>query len=372
MSQPVIDPAQYTELLSQKQAQITEQFSAFSIPEVEVFESPKTAYRMRIEFRVWHDGEDIDYVMFTPGNRHEHTKIKSCPMASEIIQQHMFELLALIKPVEILKHRLFQIDFLSTLSGELLISLLYHKALGDEWEVAARELQTALSAFSDSHQKVSLIGRARKTKIALDKDYVIETMQVDNTPMVYQQVENSFTQPNAQVCIEMLHWALDVTRHQTGDLVELYCGNGNFSLPLARNFDSVVATEISKTSVNSAQYNIKENKIDNVTILRMSSEEFSQALQGVREFRRLKEKNVDLAAYNFTTVLVDPPRAGLDDQTLKQISEYDSIVYVSCNPATLQLNLLALCETHKIQRFAIFDQFPYTDHLEVGVFLERK
>ncbi len=372
MSQPNIQPDQYNTLLEQKKEQIEAQFERFSIPSIESFESPKTAYRMRIEFRVWHEGDDINYVMFTPGSRHEHTNITQCPMASEIIQQHMFELLALIKPNEMLKHKLFQIDFLSTLSGELLISLLYHKALDDEWLSAAQTLQEALRKCSSAGQKVSLIGRARKTKIVLDKDYVIEKMQIDQSEMIYQQVENSFTQPNAQVCKKMLHWALDVTQGQSGDLVELYCGNGNFSLPLARNFNNVVATEISKTSVNSAQYNIKENNIDNVTILRMSSEEFSQALQGVRSFRRLREKNIDLTDYDFSTVLVDPPRAGLDGETVKQIANYDNIVYISCNPATLQLNLLVLCETHKIDRFAIFDQFPYTDHLEVGVFLTRK
>lgn len=56
--------------------------------------------------------------------------------------------------------------------------------------------------------------------------------------------------------IQMLEWALDVTKGATGDLLELYCGNGNFSLALARNFDRVLATEIAKPSVAAAQYNI--------------------------------------------------------------------------------------------------------------------
>jgi len=372
MSQPVIDPTKYSSLLAQKQNAITAQFETFSLPDVEVFESPKSAYRMRAEFRIWHDKDDINYVMFTPGSNHEHTKVLDCPMASEIIQQHMFVLLDLIRPVAMLRQKLFQIDFLSTTNGELLISLLYHKAIGDEWEVLAGQLQQDLAKVSSEGQKIELIGRARKTKIVLGRDYVIEKMDIGGTTMSYQQVENSFTQPNAVVCQHMLHWAIDVTNNRSGDLVELYCGNGNFSLPLARNFDNVVATEISKSSVNSAQYNIKENQIDNVTILRMSSEEFSQALQGVREFRRLKQKNIDLSVYQFNTVLVDPPRSGMDDETIKQVAQYDGIVYISCNPATLQLNLISLCETHEIKRFAIFDQFPYTDHLEVGVFLERK
>lgn len=372
MSQPVIDPSKYSFLLEQKRQAVSDQFESFNVPQIEVFSSPDNAYRMRVEFRVWHDLDDINYVMFTPGSNHEHTNVTQCPMASDIIQQHMFVLLELIKPVEILRKKLFQIDFLSTSSGELLISLLYHKAIGDEWQQSALQLQDDLRKVSSGGQKVELIGRARKTKIALGRDFVIETMNIDGAPMYYQQVENSFTQPNAKVCEHMLHWALDVTKLRGGDLVELYCGNGNFSLPLARNFDHVIATEISKSSVNSAQYNIKLNQIDNVKILRMSSEEFSQALQGTREFRRLKLNDVELNSYQFSTVLVDPPRSGLDDETVKQVAQYDGIVYISCNPATLQLNLLSLCETHEIKRFAIFDQFPYTDHLEIGVFLARK
>jgi hypothetical protein len=47
--------------------------------------------------------------------------------------------------------------------------------------------------------------------------------------MIYRQVENSFTQPNAAMNIQMLEWALGATKDSTGDLLELYCGNGNFS-----------------------------------------------------------------------------------------------------------------------------------------------
>ena len=77
----------------------------------------------------------------------------------------------------------------------------------------------------------------------------------------------------------MLEWAIDCTRDSQGDLLELYCGNGNFSLALAQNFRRVLATELAKPSVESAQYNIAANKIDNVQILRLSAEEFTQAIE---------------------------------------------------------------------------------------------
>ncbi len=151
--------------------------------------------------------------------------------------------------------------------------------------------------------------------------------------------------------------------------MELYCGNGNFSVALADCFRRVLATEISKTSVKAAQVNIADNQLDNLIIARLASEEFVQALRGEREFTRLA--GITLADYDFRTVLVDPPRAGLDSDAVQQIQAYPHIIYISCNPETLAANLDTLCRTHRIERFALFDQFPYTEHIECGVLLQR-
>ncbi|MEH6813286.1 MAG: tRNA (uridine(54)-C5)-methyltransferase TrmA, partial [Motiliproteus sp.] len=64
--------------------------------------------------------------------------------------------------------------------------------------------------------------------------------------------------------------------------------------------------------------------------------------------------------------------AGLDEGTERLVQKFDRILYVSCNPDTLKQNLLGLCETHKIERLALFDQFPYTDHKECGVWLVKR
>jgi tRNA (uracil-5-)-methyltransferase len=69
---------------------------------------------------------------------------------------------------------------------------------------------------------------------------------------------------------------------------------------------------------------------------------------------------------------VDPPRAGLDDATLTCVQQFAEILYVSCNPKTLEENLRVLRETHEIESFACFDQFPYTPHLECAVRLARR
>jgi tRNA (uracil-5-)-methyltransferase len=82
--------------------------------------------------------------------------------------------------------------------------------------------------------------------------------------------------------------------------------------------------------------------------------------------------NIDLTSFNCNTIFVDPPRAGLDAETVKMVQEYDNIVYISCSPETLSDNLESFSQTHNIERFALFDQFPYTHHVESGVYLTKK
>lgn len=360
-----IHPDNYPQQLADKTQQMTELFNDYAMPSAEVFSSEPLNYRLRAEFRVWHDGDDVFYIMFNKDTKEKY-RVDKFPVASVIVNEAMQALIANIKDNELLRRKLFQVDFLSTLSGELLISLLYHKQLDEQWQEQATQLQQTLSVIAP----VDIIGRARKQKVVLGKEYVTEILTVKGKQYRYQQVENSFTQPNGGVNQKMLTWASNATENSSGDLVELYCGNGNFSIALAENFDKVLATEISKSSVTSAQVNIRDNNVKNLDIIRMSSEEFSQAMNGEREFRRLQ--GFDLTQYSYDTVLVDPPRAGLDPASEELVSRFEKIIYISCNPQTLHHNLQTLSKTHTIDNFALFDQFPYTDHIECGVILTRK
>ena len=305
---------------------------------------------------------------FSEDNRYEpNSPYSASKAASELINQLMAAVIEGVRDNPVLRHKLFQIDYLTTLSDQAVVSMLYHKKLDDEWRKEAEALRDALRA---QNLNVHLIGRATKTKIELDQDYIDERLPVAGKEIIYRQVENSFTQPNAAMNIQMLEWAIDVTRGSKGDLLELYCGNGNFSLALAQNFNRVLATEIAKPSVAAAQYNIAANHIDNVQIIRMAAEEFTQAMNGVREFNRLQ--GIDLKSYQCETIFVDPPRSGLDSETEKMVQAYPRILYISCNPETLCKNLETLSQTHKVERLALFDQFPYTHHMECGVLLTAK
>jgi tRNA (uracil-5-)-methyltransferase len=223
--------------------------------------------------------------------------------------------------------------------------------------------------------------------VILGVDFVREELVVDGAPLQYKQLEGGFTQPNAGISVLMLQWAKNAavydesestnpnpTHHERkrrdDDFLELYCGNGNFTVAMAPMFRRVLATEVSKVSVAAAKENLAANGVTNVDVVRLSSEELTRALDEGKTFERLN--GVDLSAFDLKTVLVDPPRAGMGPEVTKFVSRFGRIVYISCNPKTLAEDVRALAETHEVRRFATFDQFPYTPHLECGALLVAK
>ncbi len=368
MPLPIVDPALYAAQLEAKVQQFRADFATLNVPEPQIFASPPLHYRLRAEFRIWHDGDNLDYVMFDPDDSRLPIVMTEFPTASIGINRLMPLLREQLLTIEALRRKLYTVEFLTTLSGDALITLIYHRPLDDNWQQAATALQAQLNT--------GIIGRSRGQKIVLSRDYVTEKLSVQNKHGVgtctleYRQIEGSFTQPNGHTNQHMLSWACAQVKNIGGDLIELYCGNGNFTIALAPYFEHVLATEISKTSVQAAEHNLAANGVENVALVRMSSDEISAALTGVREFRRLRD--IALRDYCFSTLLIDPPRAGLDERTLNLAQRFDNVLYISCNPLTLRENLTTLNGTHRIAALALFDQFPYTHHLECGVLLQKR
>ena len=358
------DPDNYDRLLAEKVARVRDRFAALGAPEPDVVASPASAFRMRAEFRIWHDGDDLDYVMYRRGEPGKPIRVSTFPLACDPIQSLMAPLRDRLRNTPDLRRKLFQLEFLSTLAGDTLVSLIYHRALDQAWENAATRLAEDFG--------IAIVGRSRKQKVVIGRDYVTETLRIHCREFRYRQYEQAFTQPNAAVNARMIEWAVDAADACGGDLLELYCGNGNFTLPLAGSFNHVIATELSKVSTRAAQHNMTDNGVHNVHIIRLAAEEVSQAMAGERAFRRLAVLPKPLAEYQLDTVFVDPPRAGLDSATVAMVSGFHRILYISCNPETLADNAASLSESHRITRFAMFDQFPYTDHMECGVLLERR
>lgn len=363
----------YLQQLKQKEQRVSGLLNPFYTEALEVFDSPSSHYRARAEFRIWHEGERCDYAMGkmpVDGVREKVAiNIEECPKVIEPIEKRMWKLLEKVNASQtVLKHKLFAVEFLATTTDECLITLLYHKKLEESWNKEAKDLEEVLNC--------KIMGRSRKQKVLLSDEFVTEKLEIDGKTVTYVQYESGFTQPNPTVNVKMIEWAIKQAKKvgkrqaERGDFLEAYCGLGNFTLPLSHYFDKVLATEISKNSIHAALENCALNDIHNITFARLSSEEMTQALNGVREFTRLKA--IDLKSYHFSTVLVDPPRAGLDEESIRLISKIENIIYISCNPETLARDLETLTQTHTVVDAAIYDQFPHTAHVESGVFLQKK
>lgn len=354
-------PEAYQAQLQAKLERLQQLLAPFTALQPEVFASATRHFRLRAEFRIWFENGTGHYAMFNPGDKHRPVLLEQLPIASEQINRLMPQLQAAWQADPELSHRLFQAEFLTTLSGEALVTLCYHRPLGEEWLAAARPVAATLG--------IQLIGRSRGKRLVVGQDHVTERLEVAGRTYSYRQPEGAFTQPNGGVNRHMLNWAHAALGQRDDDLLELYCGNGNFTLPLSTCVRKVLATEISKTSVNAALANLVDNGIDNIELIRLSAEELTQALNGVRTFRRLA--HVRLEDYRFGTVFVDPPRAGMDPDTCELVRRFERILYISCNPQTLADNIRQLSDTHQITQYALFDQFPWTEHIEAGVLLER-
>ncbi|NPA66183.1 MAG: tRNA (uridine(54)-C5)-methyltransferase TrmA, partial [Epsilonproteobacteria bacterium] len=331
----------YEAQLQRKISENQERFSQFFRGDIVPFRSPTSHYRARAEFRIWHEGNETFYAMTS--KEKQPFKVEDCPQVNLYIEELMPLLLEELQQ-DILRTKLFGCDFLSSKDGDMVVSLLYHKKLDEVWEQAAKKVAIQFD--------ISIIGRSRKQKIVLGKDYVMESLHVNSKKFIYKHIENSFTQPNPKVNEQMIEWTLEGIKGTQTDLLELYCGAGNFTIPFATKFRKVLATEISKASIAAAKENMRYNNIENIEFVRMSVEEFTQALDGVRDFNRMR--HIDLKEYDLQTIFVDPPRAGMDEKSCHFATRFENIIYISCNPETLVRDLEILTQTHNVIDMALF------------------
>ncbi|MFX4212462.1 tRNA (uridine(54)-C5)-methyltransferase TrmA [Aliarcobacter butzleri] len=354
----------YEEQLNYKIQREKERFSNFTNIDFDIIKSNESNFRNRAEFRIWWEkGENNKEILSYAMNDFKKNilKINSCEMVSHYIKELMPKLIDELQNDLELSFKLFAVEFLGSSTKDMLITLIYHKKLEESWIQKAKEIEKRLN--------IKIIGRSKKQRLVLTNDYINETLNISNQNFFFAYEENGFTQPNTNVNIQMIEWVLENTKNSSKDLCELYCGGGNFTIPLSTKFRKVLATEISKTSIKSALRNCSLNKIESISFIRMSAEDFVQALNKVRAFNRLK--NINLDDYEFDTIFMDPPRSGLDDTTRNLAKDFENIIYISCNPETLHRDLEELTKTHKIEKFALFDQFAFTNHIESGVILRK-
>jgi len=163
-----------------------------------------------------------------------------------------------------------------------------------------------------------------------------------------------FTQSNWAVNRKMIEQALHLISPQEKDeILDLFCGLGNFSLPLARQCAKVIGVEGTEAMVERARMNADENQLKNTEFYAANLDDPEQ----IQQFYR----------FSCNKILIDPPRSGAFE-IVKLINQWkpERIVYVSCNPATLarDCNILVNQHGYVLRSVGMVDMFPHTTHIE--------
>lgn len=270
---------------------------------------------------------------------------------------------------------------------EMLVCLIY----GPEAEVP---LEEALNALRDSLSHglrsaavavdVAVMAQAHGVQrcVPQGRDFVEERLSIasHDAPLKYRQPFGQFSNPNPHIAIATAEWLLDVIRTDVksaddaaeADLLELYCGAGSHTVALASMFRHVLAVEINRHLVTAAEFNMSQNGLTNVTVIRAPSEEFCKRVLKRRSYQIRRPDGTTQLQLNFGCTIVDPPRAGLDEISREAVSGYGHVLYVSCNPEALHRDLSAFLGTHEVRRLVLLDHFPFSGHVEVGAYLQRR
>ena len=168
-----------------------------------------------------------------------------------------------------------------------------------------------------------------------------------------------FTQVNVEINRKMVNLAVELLQLESDDRVlDLFCGLGNFTLPIARQAGHVAGVEGSVDLVNQAKHNAQRNKIDNVEF---HAVDLTQPLD-----------SYEWSTASYDKILIDPPRSGaFEVMPVVAKMRPKRIVYVSCNPATLARDAHELVNVHgyTLKKAGAMDMFPNTSHVEsIAVF----
>lgn len=183
-----------------------------------------------------------------------------------------------------------------------------------------------------------------------------EMIEFNLGDIVFRYSAAVFFQGNHGLVGKLVDLALDDYQGKTA--LDLYSGVGLFSLPLARRFENVIAVEESSEAVRLADVNARANKISNVEFVSTPVRRFLAGYKG---------SEPDL-------VLLDPPRAGTEKETIHRIIELSprNISYVSCEPSVLARDLKRFLENgYRITSITGADLFPQTHHVETVAHLTR-
>jgi 23S rRNA (uracil747-C5)-methyltransferase len=220
---------------------------------------------------------------------------------------------------------------------------------------------TSILALSKSIKVVSVnIQSEHKAILEGDEEVVLseaqdlEAIVNENSLWIKPQ---SFFQTNSYMMNRLYFIAKEWTAElKIKNAIDLYCGVGGFTFSLAPQVEKITGVEMSAKAIDSANKSLAQNNLPNTTFLNSDV-----------------ENSLELLTDRIDLLVVNPPRRGLDKKLINKIilSSPEYLLYSSCNPTTLKLDLESLLIKYEIVRMKPFDMFAYSSHWEILTLLKR-
>ncbi len=348
--------------LTFKQASVLDQLQRWAgvVPGqlLPAIESPMTGYRQRARFSVWYERDGSLSLGFREEGSKRLVHIEHCLVLDPSLNALLMPFQCWLEGLQA-RRAVSHMELIASANGPACV-------IRHTQPFKAADLEALAALSSDEDVEIWLQpqskGEANSGLTGLDG-------RVCDPRLHYKLPEfdlhlgfhpQDFTQVNSLVNRAMVNQALSLLAPASDTRVlDLFCGIGNFTLPLARRAGRVIGVEAADSMVLRGRENARAHNLDNLDFVAANLEAESGTL-------------VKLAA-GFESVLLDPPRAGARGvmPLIQQLSA-ERIVYVSCNPATLARDTRALADLgYSLETLGVMDMFPHTAHIESMALFSR-
>ncbi len=312
--------------------------TSYKLEDIEIIPSKELGYRNKIRLQVDKDGS----LAYNKSYSNDLVYIKDCLLAREIISENLSEIEKIIKDIsEKFPGSIKEITIRT--NGD---NIMLNFDLRDTDSISYIK-----ENYSNSDFFINITG---KENINISgKDY-LEYKIFDK---IFRISANDFYQVN-DYQIENLYGQAKKLLGENKKVLDLYCGSATSSIAI--NGDNLVGVEINKNAIKDAKINAEKNNLKDYKFIAKNAKYIDEKF--------IKKEKID-------SLIVDPPRAGLDKDLIKAIgkSGLEEIIYISCNPQTLARDINRFeKQGYKLEKIKAVDMFPQTMHVETVVLMSRQ
>lgn len=312
-------------------------------------------YRARAQFKLFMASDGLKAGFYRKGSRFVIDLPNGCPVVTDSVNGAFFRLRSILESFTDLA-RIPQISIEEGIDGPAAVV----HYIGNETEYLAAFLQKESDNLNLSGLFLQT-GRKDAIRRIYGSDCIRYAVPSSSGDMDLGYGIGGFSQVNRDQNRTLISQAADfIEGAKVGRLLDLYCGNGNFSIPLAKLAEHVTGVEEYSQSISSAVDNSRRAHVKNSTFI---------VADAAEELIRLAD-----AGEVFDTILLDPPREGASRvaENLHRLGAR-RLIYISCDPGTLarDLSILVTRGGYSLKEVVPVDMFPQTGHIEAVAFLKK-